>query len=406
MKAGDIHQIRCVLKTRQTKWMAHVLCAFIVILCLTVPALAAKKRSPQKRKPSPKKTYPASENQLVNEMLKHLGVRYRPGGSSPSGVDCSGYVGLVYRNAYGLTLPHQSKSLYSSSDLEEIPLDDLKTGDLLFFTSSKRSKRISHVGIYLPEGKFVHAASGKGVIVSSLDEQYWSERIAGARRIPELAQLKNGDAAPIEFSALGASMGTLSDYREPAPYLSVVSHSLGMEFGQNRDFQVSLFQDSFFSSKGTDSEYSFHDDSMGLDGRPLLAHVQGIRVERDIRPFPWLIVTPSLSYFDYDGGLDEASLPRGSVGLDLSLGSREDAWRISTGFHYLSLIHHKGYAEEQRAPEGIDMSLTYSRRLSDGLSIFLIGERLQRYEAVSAEFPREDRTFEDQRFSVLFNFSY
>jgi hypothetical protein len=394
------------MKTRQTKWMAQVLCAFIVIFCLIVPALAAKKRSPQKKKPSPKKNYPAPENRLVNEMLKHLGVRYRTGGSNSSGVDCSGYVGLVYRNAYGLALPHHSASLYSSSDLQEVPMEDLKTGDLLFFTSSKRSKRVTHVGIYLPEGKFVHAATKKGVIVSSLDERYWSERIAGARRIPEQPHLKSGGASSFELSALGAGMGTLSDYREPDAHLGIMSHSLDLEFGQNRDFQVSLFQDSFVSWKGTDLEYSFHDDSMGLEGRALSAHVQGIRVGRDIRPFSWLVVTPSLSYFDYEGDLDEAGLPRRSVGLDLSLGTKEDAWRISTGFRYLSLIPAKGYGEEERAPDSIDMSLTYSRRLSDGFSISLIGERLQRYEAVTSEFPRQERTLEDQRFSVLFNFSY
>jgi hypothetical protein len=386
--------------------MAHVVCAFILILCLAAPAYAAKKRSSQKKKSSPKKTYPASEIPLVNEMLKHVGVQYRLGGSSPSGVDCSGYVGLVYRNAYGLALPHQSRSLYVSSDLEEIPLDDLQTGDLLFFTSSKKSKRINHVGIYLPEGKFVHAASKKGVVVSSLDERYWSERIAGARRIPEQPGLRNGDAESLNPSALGASLGPLFHYREDGAELGLVSHSLGLELGQNRDLQVSFFQDSLISWKGTDLEYSSRDGSMGLEGRAPSAHVQGVRFGRDIRPFDWLVVTPSLAYFDYEGDLNETGLPRRSVGLDLSLGSREDSWRISTGFRYLSLIPAKGYAEEERSSDSLDMSLTYSRKLSEGMSIFLIGERLQRYEAVAPEFPQQERNFEDQRFSVLFSFSY
>jgi len=390
---------------RQTKWMAHVLCAFIVILCLTVPAFAAKKRSTNKRKPSPKKNYPATENLLVNEMLRHLGVRYRAGGSSPSGVDCSGYVGLVYRNAYGLALPHQSGSLFNSSDLEKVSMNELKTGDLLFFTSSKRSRRINHVGIYLPEGKFVHAASGKGVIVSSLDEQYWSDRIAGARRVPEQHQFKRGDAEGFDVSALGASMGTLFDYPETNPPVSVMSHSLGLEIGESRDFQVALFRDTF-TWRVADPGYSSHDTLLGLEGPVSSAHVQGIRFGKDIRPFPWLVVTPSLSYFDYEGDVDDTGLPRRSVGLDLSLGSKEDPWRISTGFHYLSLIRAKGFGEEERAPEGIDMSLSYSRRLSDGFSIFLIGERLQRYETAVPELPRQERTLEDQRFSVLFSFSY
>jgi hypothetical protein len=383
--------------------MAHVLCAFILILCLAVPAKAGKKRSFQKREPFPRKRYPAAENPLVYEMLRYLGVQYRRGGSSQGGLDCSGFVKLVYRNAYGLALPHQSGSLYISSGLQKITLDELKTGDLLFFTSSRKSRRINHVGIYLSEGRFVHATTRKGVIVSRLDEKYYSERIAGARRVLGQPQLRNADAGSFVLFAMGVSPGTLFDARENGAGLSLMSHSLGLEPGQ--DIQVSVFQDSIFSRTGTDLGYSFHDGSMGLEERALSAHVQGIRFERDIRPFPWLAVTPSLSYFDYAGDLDETGLPRRSIGLDLSLGSKEDAWRISTGFHYLSLIPPQRYVKEEHAPGSINMSLTYSRILSDGLTVSLIGERLQRYEA-TRELLQQERIFEDRRFSVVFNFSY
>ena len=387
---------------RQTKWMALVLCTFIVILCLSVPALAAKKRPSQKRKPSLKKRNPVAENLLVNEMLRHLGAQYQRGGSSPGAVDCSGYVRLVYQNACGLTLPHQSASLYHLSDLQKVPLDDLKTGDLLFFSSSRQSRRIDHVGMYLSEGRFIHATRGKGVIVSSLDQQYYSDRVAGARRVLGQSSLRDAPSS----DAPGVSRGTLFDHRKMGADLSVVSHSLGLEIGQNKDFQVSLFQDSLFSRNETDSEYAPRDGPTGV-GHALSSHVLGIRFERDIRSFPWLVLTPSLSYFDYEGDLNETGLPKRSVGLDLSLSSNKaDTWRISTGVRYLSLISPNGYAKEERAPQGIDVSLSYSRRILDGLTISLVGERLQRFKATVDELPQQERILEDQRFSVIFNFSY
>jgi len=228
--------------------MAQVLCAFFLILSLAVPAVAGKKRSSLK---SSQKRYSASENLLVNEMLRHLGVQYRRGGSSPSGVDCSGYVGLVYRNAYGLALPHQSASLYHSSDLQKVPLDELKTGDLLFFTTSIKSRKITHVGIYLSEGRFVHAARRKGVIVSSLGKRYYSERIVGARRVIEQPQSGNRDADSSALSDTDATRGTVFDTwgnREDP----IVSHSFGLELWQNRDFQAPLFRDSLFPGKEMD----------------------------------------------------------------------------------------------------------------------------------------------------------
>lgn len=402
MQGGGVHQIRGVLRQRQFRWMAHVLCAFILVLCLIVPALAAKKRSSQKKKSSSKKNYATAENHLVKEMLRHLGVRYRRGGDNAGGLDCSGYVGLVYRNAYGLDLPHQSASLFTSSDLSKIPLDELRTGDLLFFTPSKKSRRVNHVGIYLSEGRFVHAASGKGVIVSGLDERHWNERVAGARRVPEPQRYRGGGAEPVAVSALSAGPVTLFD-----PDLNRTSHSLGLELGRERTFLVSLFKDFLVEERVAGVEDPIHTEEVAaLERRPSPLSMQGVRFERDLRPFSWLVVTPSLSYFDYEGDLDETGLPRRSVGVDLSVGSEERGWRVSTGFRYLSLIPQRGLPKEESPPEGLDLSFTYSKRLSEALSVSLTGERLQRYEPPTSDLPQQERTFEDQRFSVLFSFSY
>jgi hypothetical protein len=107
-------------------------------------------------------------------------IRYRRGGSEPStGFDCSGFVRYVFRHSLQQDLPSDSASQYLAG--AKVDRTDMKTGDLVFFRT--RGKRISHVGIYLDHGRFIHSPStGKSVSISSLDETYWAKRFAGAKR--------------------------------------------------------------------------------------------------------------------------------------------------------------------------------------------------------------------------------
>lgn len=113
-------------------------------------------------------------------------IRYRRGGSSPdTGFDCSGFVRYVFRHAIGAELPTTSAAQFASGD--SIKRDQLQRGDLVFFRTA--GKRISHVGIYLEDGQFIHApSSGKTVRVDRLDQSYWKQRFAGAKRPQALAQ--------------------------------------------------------------------------------------------------------------------------------------------------------------------------------------------------------------------------
>lgn len=113
--------------------------------------------------------------------LRH--IRYKSGGRDPStGFDCSGFVRYVFRHGAGTELPSDSASQYRTGKL--VAKQDMKTGDLVFFRV--KGKRISHVGIYLGNGRFIHAPSaGKAVSVSRLDNSYWSKRFVGAKR-PEV----------------------------------------------------------------------------------------------------------------------------------------------------------------------------------------------------------------------------
>jgi lipoprotein Spr len=109
---------------------------------------------------------------LYAEVSQWLGVRYRHGGLTKKGVDCSGFTFLVYQKVYKKKIPRSTADL-SRMKMQNVSKGSLRTGDLVFFATSKSHNQINHVGIYLKEGKFIHASTSKGVIVSRLDEAYY-----------------------------------------------------------------------------------------------------------------------------------------------------------------------------------------------------------------------------------------
>ncbi|MGJ4729185.1 C40 family peptidase [Luteimonas sp. SDU101] len=121
---------------------------------------------------------------LVKRGLALLGTPYRWGGNSPEGgFDCSGLVGYVFRTALGIDLPRVSRDM--ARDGEKVERTALVPGDLVFF--GRRGKRVDHVGIYIGEGRFLHAPrSGRDVTVSQLDTGYWSGKFLQARRVAGL----------------------------------------------------------------------------------------------------------------------------------------------------------------------------------------------------------------------------
>jgi len=119
------------------------------------------------------------------QTLLVLGVDYQNGGNSPaSGFDCSGLVAHVFREAYGIKLPHNTRS--QSKLGARISLAELRAGDLVFYNTLNRP--YSHVGIYVGDGRFVHAPkTGAQVRVEQIGAGYWMKRFDGARRIQSAA---------------------------------------------------------------------------------------------------------------------------------------------------------------------------------------------------------------------------
>ena len=115
---------------------------------------------------------------ILKAAFNLLGVPYVFGGMSPGGFDCSGFVCYVFGKA-GISLPRMADTQYEA--VTRIPKGNLRTGDLVFFETY--CPGASHVGIYVGDGKFIHASCSKGISVAEVFTGYWGERYLGAGRV-------------------------------------------------------------------------------------------------------------------------------------------------------------------------------------------------------------------------------
>ena len=130
----------------------------------------------------PEETSPIAADVLFRA-LGLVGTPYRWGGNTPdSGFDCSGLIKYVYNDAAGISLPRTTREMIVMR-AQSIGQDKLQTGDLLFFATNGGSQ-VSHAGIYVGEGRFVHApATGGTVKLDSLNKAYWQKAYLNAKRV-------------------------------------------------------------------------------------------------------------------------------------------------------------------------------------------------------------------------------
>jgi len=135
-------------------------------------------------------TTAVSGKDIVDRAMKYIGTPYRSGSMNPNrGFDCSGFTSYIFKTQ-NIILPRDSRSQYiAESSIDDCR--DLRTGDLVFFSGSRHSSRIGHVGIVTSanpetgEFSFIHSSSRSGIVVSSSNEAYYAKRYIGACRILE-----------------------------------------------------------------------------------------------------------------------------------------------------------------------------------------------------------------------------
>jgi cell wall-associated NlpC family hydrolase len=160
-EASEISQLMALRSAAEVEAASSVQLKYAVLLSTEVEALPAKV--------------------LLESVDEWYGVRYRRGGNTKTGVDCSGFTVAVYATVYGMNLPRVSREQYRIS--RKISTTELQQGDLVFFNTTGRG--VSHVGVYLGNSRFIHASVSRGVMVNSLFESYYVKRFVGAGRIED-----------------------------------------------------------------------------------------------------------------------------------------------------------------------------------------------------------------------------
>ena len=152
--------------------ITHSACCLVAILLVGCGSLQEKNADLFTHKPAYDKSIDTFSSdikgRLYTQYHKWQGVRYRLGGSSKRGIDCSAFVQVTFKTKLGVNLP-RTTSLQSRMG-KEVRKNELKAGDLVFFRTGSNSR---HVGIYLENNMFLHASQSRGVTISKLDNIYW-----------------------------------------------------------------------------------------------------------------------------------------------------------------------------------------------------------------------------------------
>lgn len=175
------------------KWIKKIMKLATACLCAnfiySAPVMAAPEgmdtdaldRLIRERTSRPVASIGDDASDLIMNAMSLLGVAYHFGGNSPTnGLDCSGFMQYIFRRSMGITLPRNSRQMATVG--EAVSRSNMQPGDLVFF--SPKGGGISHVGMYIGNGKMIHAPrTGKNIEITSIDQGYWARAFVTARRV-------------------------------------------------------------------------------------------------------------------------------------------------------------------------------------------------------------------------------
>jgi hypothetical protein len=399
----------------------HLFCGFVLV-ALSFHHASAKQPAAKRYDSSQDSQAPLTDEEIQKEMKKYLGVAYKRAGASRKGFDCSGFVKAIYQEIFGVDLPHQSSEQSCRPELESISLDSLQTGDLIFFSSGRRRKQIVHVGIYLSDGKFIHAARSQGVVISELDRPYWRSKIVTAKRlagrIPVESEKSTFDLAmhidsqsalsfhyeKREFPAFLPSLfeNDLDSFRDKDQF-----HTLELDYAKAihplLTSHFTVFRESYFIADERD--LLAYNPILGSPERTTRTYAQGFRMAGGVKAAENIYIAPSFSFFDYGPGVDEATLPKLALGLTFDLFSSSDGWSLSTGLSMPIRRYSTSALDEDLDGHALNLSLTYRHRLSERVQLSITGDNFIKFTPGSKT-PSSHLDTDDQRFGLTLHFFY
>lgn len=148
------------------------------MLAVFVLSGCASSRPPSAPVPAPSPNATDTEQRLRASADQWYGTPYDFGGTSMTGIDCSAFVQVLYRDVLGVPVPRTTKQQAQTG--RAVPVDEVQPGDLVFFRPARKQR---HVGVYLGDGEFAHASESQGVMISRLQEVYWQENYWMTRRL-------------------------------------------------------------------------------------------------------------------------------------------------------------------------------------------------------------------------------
>ncbi|MFZ5573239.1 MAG: C40 family peptidase [Thermodesulfobacteriota bacterium] len=325
------------------------------------------------------------ETRLREEAEKFLGTPYRAGGTSAKGIDCSGLTSQLYSRLFGINIPHNSTRQSRLPILESVPMKDLRPGDLVFYGPGK--KRINHVGIYLADGKFIHASRKAGVTISSLSNRYWRNRFIGSKRVKGLASYVNTEMFASRERGSKYETNRVFELGYNTPLIgTVMDLNLGAFTEFNQDDPTGGL-----SYAGFDPLYNSYD----------LGFRKGAWVSTDARIFQWLAISPSVGYVEGRSTVYEKDGTRQILGLGARMAPQNASWALMMSASYATLpdeslewskLSHSSW-------KTLDMSFGFSYNFNEYLKMSVSGTRLgsdlsHRRERVKKDLMLDDVSFQ------------